>query len=118
MITGIKIEGDEGVEHDYRQYGWFYPFVEHDRWFHWAQNTAERHRINLQKNVYLRDYPEDANLTMKELGEIIKENGERFRQILGRMNKCNANINGSNAYFYKRRKELEAMMDQLGPCTL
>ena len=33
------------------------------------------------------------------------------------MQKFNANIAGSNAYFVKRRKELEALMEQEGMCT-
>ena len=98
--------------------GYFYPFVEHDRWMHWAQNTAERHRINLQKNVYLQQHPEDANLTFEEIAEILKTDIPRFYRILGRMQKYNANINGSNGYYFSKRKELEAISDQRGAPSL
>ena len=95
-----------------------YPFAEHERWCFWAQNTAERHRANTQKSVYLHQTDEHANLTEDELQEIVNEGGDRLKEILGRMNAYNANINGSNAYLYQRRKELEALMFQKGLCTI
>ena len=97
---------------------WHYPFAEHPTWCHWAQNTAERHRVNTQKDVYLKKNPQDANLTAEELTEIINENGDRFKALLGRMNTYNRNINGSPAYLHQARKELEALMEQEGFCTL
>jgi hypothetical protein len=43
--------------------GWRYPFVEHDRWMNWAQNTCERHRVNSQKSFYIKKHPDDANMS-------------------------------------------------------
>ena len=31
-----------------------YPFAKHNRWYYWAQNIAERHRINSQRQFYLK----------------------------------------------------------------
>ena len=30
-----------------------YPFAGHGRWFNWAQNIGERHRLNGQCDLYL-----------------------------------------------------------------
>ena len=38
-----------------------YPFASHERWMHWGQKTAERHRLNSQKNIYTQHHPEDVS---------------------------------------------------------
>ena len=89
-----------------------YPFAKYDRWMHWAQNTVERYRINDQKNVYLKKYPEDGNLTEEALQNTLCQRGEELENILGYMKTFNANDTSSNVCFYKRRKELEALIQQ------
>ena len=49
---------------------------------HWAQNTAERHRLNGQRNVYLRKNPEDDNLTEEALRSILNEGGDELNKLL------------------------------------
>ena len=85
---------------------------------HWSHNTAERHQINSQKSVYLQQNPTDAQLTEEDLTRIVRENGQEFEELLGRMTKYNANITGLNAYFYRKRSELEALMEQEGLPTI
>ena len=97
---------------------WVYPFAEHRRWVHWAQNTAERHRVNGQKSVYLHQSDEAANLSEADLREIVTEGGQRLDSLLGRMQTYNANINGSNAYLYQWKSRLEALMDQEGMSSI
>ena len=89
---------------------YLYPFTKHDQWIHWVQNTAECHRLNGQHNVYLKKHPEDGNLTEEALRNILNEGGEVLQNILGCIQKFNANISKSNSYFYKRRKELEVLI--------
>ena len=48
---------------------------------------------------------------------MIDSGGEELQKLLGQMQKFNANISGSGAYFSKRRKELEALMEQEGACA-
>ena len=67
--------------------------------------------MNGQRNVYLKKNPEDENLTEEGLKSILNENGEELEKLLSRMQKFNTNIVGSNAYFYKRRSELESLME-------
>ena len=97
---------------------YFKPFAIHDRWANWAGDTAERHRVNGQKQVYLGKSPEDANLTEEELREIVRENGPRLKAMLGRMQMFMANINGSPAYLYKWKLQLEALMEQEGMSSI
>jgi L-amino acid N-acyltransferase YncA len=79
--------------------------VEHPRWMHWAQNTDECHRVAGQTTVYLRQNDQDRKLGSEELQEMAENQGSKeFRGILGRINAFNANILGSNAYFYKEKK--------------
>ena len=44
-----------------------YPFVKYSHWIFWAQNTCDRHRLNRQWNVYLKNIPEDSNMTEYDL---------------------------------------------------
>jgi CTP-dependent riboflavin kinase len=37
-------------------------------------------------------------MSIQDLEEIVNQGGERFGELLGKMNAYNANINGSNAY--------------------
>jgi hypothetical protein len=97
---------------------WRYPFAEDPRWSYWAYNTAERHRCNGQKSVFLAQSPEFAQMSIKDLKEIVNQGGERFGELLGKMNAYNANINGSNAYLYRSRKNLEALIDQEGMTSM
>ena len=51
---------------------------------------------------------------MDEIRDLAKAGGDEFKRLCGGIQKHNANINGSNAYYFQSRKELEAMEDQLG----
>jgi hypothetical protein len=82
---------------------WSYPFQEHPRWAFWAHNVSIRHRHNTQKSVYTKQNEGDANLTIEELQDIVDDpDPTRLRQLLGRMNKYTANINGSPAKSHER----------------
>ena len=69
---------------------------------HQAQNTAKRHRINSQRNVCLKKNPADDNLTENELRDITNERSDKLNELLGRIEKFNSSIVGSNAYVYKK----------------
>ena len=96
---------------------WFYPFAKHSRWAHWSQNTAERHRANGQKSVWLSKTNEAANLTEEDMANLVQQGGAALDQLLGGMQAFNANINGSNAYLHKWKTNLEALMEQEGMCS-
>ena len=97
---------------------WIYPFAKHQHWMHWIQNTVERHRFQGQKNVFMDKCPEYRNMSDSDLEKIINENGEELQRMLSKMQMYSSNILGSNAYFYKRRTELQALMEQEGMCRI
>ena len=97
---------------------WWYPFATDKRWMHWAQNTAERHRCQGQRGVYLDKTSEDANITEDELRLLVEKNDDGLKQLISRMQKFNSNVTGSAAYFYKKRCELEALIDAKGMPTM
>ena len=94
-----------------------FPYAMHKRWVHWAQNTAERHRFNGQRQVFIRRNEGVSNLTIENLRNIVQNNGEEFNAIIRKMHVYNANIVGSNSYFYKKRKELESLIEAKGMPT-
>ena len=51
------------------------------------------------------------------LKTVIDNGGKELQKSLGGMQKCNVSASGSNACFIKRRKELEALMEQEGMRT-
>ena len=49
---------------------------------------------------------------------IVNDNGDRLKKLLSHMQKFNSNVTGSEAYFYKKRTELEALIDSKGMPTM
>ena len=45
---------NNNLENDELEPTYIYPFVEHELWVNWSQNINERHRINDQRNIYLK----------------------------------------------------------------
>jgi ATP-dependent DNA helicase PIF1 len=96
-----------------------YPFAQHNQWMYWVQNTCERHRFLSQKRVYISRSPVHSELSVEELKEIVRtKDYNMLREITGRMQMYSSNLLGSDAYFYKNRKQLESLMQQKGMPTL
>ena len=95
----------------------FYPFAKHLRWMHWGQNMAERHRYLGQRKVFLRRNTRFENMSEENLRNIVFNKSDEYNDLIRSMQVYNANIVGSNSYFYKRRKELEALMECKGMPT-
>ena len=51
-------------------------------------------------------------MTKDDLRRVINGDGEALKNILGYKSAYNTNITGSNAYFYRCQKELEALIEQ------
>ena len=95
-----------------------YPFVKHERFIHFLQNTVERHRAFSQRGFWLNRNSEFANMDENEMKTVISQGGEDLRKLLGSMQSYNANINGSPQYLYQKRKLLENLIEQHGLCTM
>ena len=96
---------------------WKYRFASHPRWLHWAQNICERHRSIDQRDIFIHQNRTEAALTEDELRNIIAKQGDEYNALLGKMHRYNANVTGTPCWFYQRRIELEALMEQKGMCT-
>jgi hypothetical protein len=94
-----------------------FPFAEHPRWKHWAQSTVQRHREVGQRNVYVKKHRTDGNLTELELQQIVRDDGSDLRNLISRMQRYNGNINGTNQYLYKSKRELESLIEAKGMPT-
>ncbi|MFM8622001.1 MAG: DUF6570 domain-containing protein, partial [Holophagaceae bacterium] len=108
----------EGQQHGPARYE--YPFVLNNRWPNWIQNTTERHRFNGQKRICMSKLPDRlVGMNIDELNEFIRQGDpERMRAVTSKMQMFSANIVGSDAYFSKKRRELESLMQEKGMPTL
>lgn len=95
-----------------------YPFAECPRFMHFIQDMDERHRIQSQASVYMQKHPEDAQMTMAQLHDLAQSNDAQAYMIAKKMQRFGANITGSPAYMFQRKKELLALMEQERPATL
>jgi hypothetical protein len=56
----------------------YYPFAEHPRFMFYVQDRLVRHRTLDQSKIYLKNNSQDANLSVKELKDAIKNNNGKF----------------------------------------
>ena len=83
----------------------------HGRWMHWAQNPIEHRRTQGHKNMFMSRNTETDNLSNSDLQRIVNRDGDKLQEIVKNMQIYNANIVGSNAYFYKYRRNLESLIE-------
>ena len=81
---------------------------------HCAQNLEKRHRFLSQRRIFLRRNTKLENISEEILRRILTTQGPEFKELINSMQLYNSNIVGSNVYFYKRRRELEALMEVKG----
>ena len=75
----------------------------------------ERKRILQQTGIFLKQNPGEAHLTVEELQEMAANN--KAYVFLSKMSRYLANISGSNAYWFKARENLKAIISNVGPPT-
>jgi hypothetical protein len=80
--------------------------------FEWRFAFAQRHQLLSQVNVYLRQHPADANMTMEELKQMV--NSMSANQMVNRLQRYVSKIQGTNQYWYQRLQELLALIEQKG----
>ena len=74
----------------------------------------ERKRILQQTGIFLKQNPGEAHLTPEELQQMITSNSYVF---LSKISRYLANLTGSNAYWFKAREDLKAIVHHVGPPT-
>ncbi|CAB3983695.1 Hypothetical predicted protein [Paramuricea clavata] len=87
-------------------------FASHPRFPYWALNMKQRHQLLSQANVYLRQHPADANMTMEELKQMV--NSMSANQMVNRLQRYVSKVQGTNQYWYQWLQELLALIEQKG----
>jgi hypothetical protein len=73
-------------------------FASHPWFPYWALNMKQRHQLLSQANVYLRQHPADANMTMEELKQMV--NSMSANQMMNRLQRYVSKVQGTNQYWY------------------
>ena len=93
----------------------YYPYAQHPRFKFWFYDRLRRHRVLDQCKVFIKQNPNEANLTINELKSLI--NSGESDKLMKKMSAYSSNITGSDPYWHKRRSELEATFEQCKPAT-
>ena len=94
---------------------WVYRFASHPRFASWAFNMIQRKRILQQTGIFLKQNPGEAHLTTEELQQMVSDNNTHVFE--SKLSRYLSNITGSNAYWYKAREDLKAIINHAGPPT-
>lgn len=89
-------------------------FASHPRFPYWALNM-KRLQLLSQSSVYLHHHPADANLTVDDLRLMV--GSMSAAQLMGRLQRYAAKIQGSSQYWFQRHQELRALLYDKGPPT-
>ena len=76
----------------------------------------QRKRILQQSGIFLRQNPGEAHLTLDELRQMATSNNSNT--LISKISRYVANIAGSNAYWYKVREDLKAIITTVRTPTL
>jgi hypothetical protein len=88
-------------------------FAQHTRFVLWIFNVIYRHRAMSQAEIYLQQNPKDANLSVKQIQEMIDTKNtaaitKNFRRYL-------ANIPRTPSYWYNVQANVKATIECKGP---
>jgi len=95
---------------------YYYPFLEHDRFLFYANDRDRRHRVLDQTNVFLKQHPTYDNMTIEELQALAASGSSN--ELMSALVAYAGNVTGTDSYWWKRRRELEALFSQLLPGTV
>ena len=94
---------------------WIYRFANHPRFSYWALNMIQCKQILQQTGFFLKQNPGEQHLTMEELREMVNNNNTNL--FLNKLSRYVTNITGSDAYWYKAKEDLKAIIQHAGPPT-
>ena len=89
-------------------------FAQHPRFVLWCYNIYFRHLTLSQGDIYLKQNPQDGNLTIEKLKELIK-NPIKDNNVIKNMKRYMANVPGSPSYWSNVRNQLNAIIETKGP---
>ena len=94
---------------------WIYRFANHPRFSYWALNMIQRKQILQQTGIFLKQNPGEQHLTLEEIREMINNNNSNL--LMTKLSRYITNISGSDAYWYKAKEDLKAIIQHAGPPT-
>lgn len=89
-------------------------FASHPRFVLWLFNIHFRHRALSQGDIYLKHNPGDANLSIDEIQELLR-NTDRNNPVLNRIQRYMSTISSTPSYWHNISCQLKAMIDSKGP---
>ncbi|CAM9108627.1 unnamed protein product [Ectocarpus sp. 8 AP-2014] len=97
-----------------------YCFASHPRFPHWCQNhnMLERHRMLSKAQVYLKQNPGDAAMTIEHMNHRFRPGSSLAQQLTQRMCRYGRNITRSRPYWYAKQQKLQAIFATKGCATL
>ena len=97
-----------------------YHFAPHHRFLHHIQDIDERHRIQSQASVFVKQNASDADMSVRDMTSLVssRDRATEFYTMIKRMERYASNINGSSSYMFTRKKELLALMEQEGSANV
>jgi hypothetical protein len=90
-------------------------FASHPRFMYWALNMKQRHQVLSQANVYMKQHPKDATLTLDQLKRMVSHADSE--QLMSRFSRYISNVQGTKQYWYQRSLELRALIESKGTPT-
>lgn len=95
---------------------WVYRFASHPRFAYWAYNILYRQRILGQGNVFLKQNPSEANLSISDLKEMLPS--QSYDSLMSKLMHYAKNVSGTNAYRNRAKDDLKAIITQVGAPTI
>ena len=90
-------------------------FARHPRFCYFALNTEMRWRALQTGRIYVRQHPQDAQLSVEELRDMVSREGEAFSN---RVLHYAGSLRGTKQYWFRQQSRLIAMVDTLGLPTI
>ena len=90
-------------------------FASHPRFMYWALNMKQRHQVLSQANVYMKQYSNDAALTLEQLKVMVNRADSEL--LISRFSRYISNVQGTKQYWYQRSLELRALIESKGTPT-
>lgn len=94
---------------------WIYRFANHPRFSYWALNMIQRKQILQQTGIFLKQNPGEQHLTLEEIREMVDNNNANL--LMTKLSRYITNISGPDAYWYKAKEDLKAIIQHAGPPT-
>ena len=90
-------------------------FAKHPRFRFFALNTEMRWRALQTGQVYIKQHPGDAQLSLNELRDMVGRQGDAFSK---RVVHFASSLRGTKQYWFRQRSRLLSMVDTLGLPTI